>query len=67
MVRQFGLEHSVIFTGFQKNIPEIMQSMDILVYAVARGDLRTGRRSEAMAMKTPIVISKGGKLHRNRR
>ena len=31
MVRQFGLEESVIFAGFQKNIPEVMRAMDIVV------------------------------------
>jgi glycosyltransferase involved in cell wall biosynthesis len=59
MVRQFGLEETVIFTGFQKNIPEIMRSLDIFVMP-SREETFGLVAIEAMAMETPIVISKGG-------
>ncbi len=59
MVTQFGLEKSVIFTGFQKNIPEIMRSLDILVMP-SREETFGLVAIEAMAMETPIILSKGG-------
>lgn len=59
MVRQFGLENTVIFTGFQKNIPEVMRSLDIFVMP-SRQETFGLVAIEAMAMETPIIISKGG-------
>ena len=59
IVRQFGLEHLVIFTGFQKNIPEVMRSLDIFVMP-SRQETFGLVAIEAMAMETPIIISKGG-------
>ncbi len=59
MVSQFHLEHSVIFTGYLENIPEVMQAFDIFVmpsHQEAFGLVAI----EAMAMECPLVISSGG-------
>lgn len=59
MVRQFGLDDRVIFTGFQKNIPEVMKALDVFVMP-SRQETFGLVAIEAMAMETAIIISKGG-------
>jgi len=59
MVQQFRLEESVIFDGYQKNIPEIMSAFDILVMP-SRQEAFGLVAIEAMAMECPVVISSGG-------
>lgn len=59
MVLQFQLQDEVVFAGFQKEIPEIMQAFDIFVmpsHQEAFGLVAI----EAMAMECPIIISSGG-------
>lgn len=59
MVKQFGLEEQIIFTGYQTNIPEIMRALDIFVMP-SRQETFGLVAIEAMAMETPIIVSKGG-------
>ena len=59
MVRQFHLEDSVVFAGFQRNIPEVMRAFDIFVMP-SRQEAFGLVAIEAMAMESPIVISSGG-------
>ena len=59
MVTPVRPRESVIFTGFQKNIPEIMRALDIFVMP-SREETFGLVAIEAMAMETPIMISKGG-------
>ncbi|RYD86995.1 MAG: glycosyltransferase, partial [Sphingobacteriales bacterium] len=59
MVLQFQLQDEVVFAGFQKDIPEIMQAFDLFVmpsHQEAFGLVAI----EAMAMECPIIISSGG-------
>ncbi len=52
--RSLQLQDSVIFTGFRRDIPELMSAMDILAfpsYAEAFGNVAI----EAMTMKLPVV------------
>ncbi len=59
MVKQFRLEDSVLFVGFQDNIPEVMSALDIVVMP-SRQEAFGLVAIEAMAMKCPVVISRGG-------
>ena len=59
IVAQFRIEEHVLFAGYQENIAEIMNAFDILVMP-SRQEAFGLVAIEAMAMETPIVISKGG-------
>jgi glycosyltransferase involved in cell wall biosynthesis len=59
MVTQFQLTESVVFAGFQKNIPEVMQAFDLFVMP-SKQEAFGLVAIEAMAMECPIVISSGG-------
>jgi L-malate glycosyltransferase len=59
MVRQFGLEESVVFAGYQENIPEVMRAFDVFVMP-SRQEAFGLVAIEAMAMECPILISSGG-------
>ncbi|MCP4398068.1 MAG: glycosyltransferase [bacterium] len=58
-VRQRACEQTVIFTGFQEDIPEILALMDIFVLPSQWEGLPTALL-EAMAMKTPVIASSVG-------
>ena len=59
MVAQFQMEDSVVFAGFQKNIPEVMQAFDLFVMP-SKQEAFGLVAIEAMAMECPIIISSGG-------
>lgn len=59
MIRQFHIENEVVFSGFQDNIPEVMAAFDIFVMP-SRQEAFGLVAIEAMAMETPLVISRGG-------
>jgi glycosyltransferase involved in cell wall biosynthesis len=59
MVRQFGLEDLVLFTGYQENIPQVMSALDIVVMP-SQQEAFGLVAIEAMAMQCPVLISKGG-------
>lgn len=59
MVAQFRLEDHVVFTGFQENVPEVMQAFDIFVMP-SKQEAFGLVAIEAMAMECPVVISQGG-------
>lgn len=59
MVHEFRLEDSIVFAGYQKNIPEIMRAFDIFVMP-SKQEAFGLVAIEAMAMECPIVISRGG-------
>lgn len=59
MVNQFRIGDHVVFTGYQKEIPQIMNALDILVMP-SRQEAFGLVAIEAMAMETPIIISNGG-------
>jgi glycosyltransferase involved in cell wall biosynthesis len=62
MVAQFHLEDTVVFAGYQENIPEVMQAFDIFVMP-SRQEAFGLVAIEAMAMESPIVISSGGSAY----
>ncbi len=59
MVKQFHLEDSVVFAGYQENIPEVMRALDLFVMP-SKQEAFGLVAIEAMAMECPIVISRGG-------
>ena len=62
MVDQFQLGDSVVFAGFQQNIPEVMQAFDVFVMP-SKQEAFGLVAIEAMAMECPIIISSGGSSH----
>lgn len=59
MVAQFRIEDTVVFAGYQENIPEVMRAFDIFVMP-SRQEAFGLVAIEAMAMESPIIISSGG-------
>lgn len=59
MVKQFGIDDHVVFAGYKENIPEVMNAFDLFVMP-ARQEAFSLVVVEAMAMETPILISRGG-------
>ncbi len=57
--KELGLSERLIFTGFRKDLPQILSAMDVFVLAsYAEPSGRT--HLEAMAMAKPIVATKSG-------
>jgi glycosyltransferase involved in cell wall biosynthesis len=54
LARSLGLEETVLFTGFRKNIPEAMASFDILAFP-SHAESFGVVLIEAMAMELPVV------------
>jgi glycosyltransferase involved in cell wall biosynthesis len=52
--RSIGLEQTVLFTGFRKDIPEVMSSFDILAFP-SHAESFGVVLIEAMAMELPVV------------
>lgn len=60
LVAQTGLEANFIFTGFRKDIPQLISAMDIV--AVPSLSENCGGAVEPLLMKVPVVASKIGGL-----
>jgi len=56
-VRRAGLELSVRFTGFQSDVPALMQACTVLVAPSVDGEGSSAVIKEAMALGTPVVAS----------
>lgn len=50
-----GLGASFIFTGFRKDIPQIIAALDVSVISSAQGEGLTGSIVESMAMAKPVI------------
>ncbi len=59
LIQQLRISDSIVFAGYQQDIPEIMRAFDILVMP-SRQEAFGLVAIEAMAMECPIVISRGG-------
>lgn len=55
-IRQYGLENSVIFTGFQKNVHEYFQVSDITLFVSEREGL-PGVVLQSMSTEIPIITT----------
>ena len=63
LARQLGIEHRTVFTGFRKDIPELIQLLDVVVHASVKAEPFGRVIAEGMAMGKPVVASMlGGPL-----
>ena len=60
MVRRLGLWHCTQFLGFQKNIPEVLTHMDLLVVPTTAQEAFGRVIIEAQASGVPVIASKVG-------
>lgn len=60
LVREYGLEEKVIFTGFRKDIPRILSDIDIYVHSATAPEPFGRVLIEAMAAKKPVVAPNWG-------
>ncbi|MBY0471405.1 glycosyltransferase family 4 protein [bacterium] len=59
LVNELELSSSVVFAGYQKDIPQVMKALDICVMP-SREETFGLVAIEAMAMGKPVIVSKGG-------
>lgn len=63
LARELGIERRTIFTGFRKDIPELIQLLDVVVHASVKPEPFGRVIAEGMAMGKPVVASMlGGPL-----
>jgi glycosyltransferase involved in cell wall biosynthesis len=63
LARQLGIERRTVFTGFRKDIPELIQLLDVVVHASVEPEPFGRVIAEGMAMGKPVVASMlGGPL-----
>ena len=60
LAKECGVEEKVIFTGFRKDIPEILSDIDIYVHSATAPEPFGRVVIEAMAAKKPVVAPKWG-------
>lgn len=61
-VRELGLEQHVTFTGFRKDIPEILPELDVFLITSETEGLGTSVL-DAFACKVPVVATDAGGIH----
>lgn len=54
-IRDIGLEHLVILTGFREDVPDILAGLDCLLFSSASGEGSPGIIKEAMSAGVPVV------------
>jgi glycosyltransferase involved in cell wall biosynthesis len=63
LARELGIEHRTVFTGFRRDIPELIQLLDVVVHASVKPEPFGRVIAEGMAMGKPVVASMlGGPL-----
>ncbi|MFO7646350.1 MAG: glycosyltransferase family 4 protein [Desulfosarcina sp.] len=55
-----GLENKVFFTGYRRDVPALMGMMNVIVHSSIRPEPFGMVLIEGMAMKKPVVASRGG-------
>jgi glycosyltransferase involved in cell wall biosynthesis len=58
--RELGIESRTVFTGFRKDIPEVIQLLDVVVHASVKPEPFGRVIAEGMAMGKPVVASMNG-------
>src|SRR2546425_480955 len=56
-VHDMGLERSVIMTGFRRDIPEVMASLDVLVLPSTKSEATSQVIPQAFAVGTPVAAA----------
>src|SRR5215510_5256906 len=59
-VQQMGLESRVFFSGFRRDVPEVMAALDVLVLPSTRSEATSQVIPQALAVGTPVVGSDVG-------
>lgn len=60
LVEALGLQKNVLFTGYRKDVPALMQLMDVVVHASIRPEPFGMVVIEGMALGKPVVATRGG-------
>jgi len=60
LITHYGLDNHIILTGYRKDVPAIMQLMDVIVHASIKPEPFGMVLIEGMAMGKPIVATKMG-------
>lgn len=60
LARELGIEDRTVFTGFRKDIPELIQLLDVVVHASVKPEPFGRVIAEGMAMGKPVVASRLG-------
>lgn len=60
LAEQLGIQRNVIFTGYRRDISELMQIVDVVVHASIKPEPFGTVIIEAMAMKKPIIATRAG-------
>lgn len=60
LTREKGLSNKIIFTGYRKDVPAIVNVCDVMVHIPIHHDPFPGVVLEAMAMEKPIIASDSG-------
>ena len=60
LIREHGLQDNIIFTGYQSNVADFLNVMDIVIHASVLPEPFGRVLLEGMAMRKPIIGSRGG-------
>jgi glycosyltransferase involved in cell wall biosynthesis len=60
LIVHYGLERNVVLTGYRRDVPVLMQLMDVVVHASVTPEPFGMVLIEAMAMKKPVVATRMG-------
>ena len=60
LARELGIERRTVFTGFRRDIPELIQLLDVVVHASVKPEPFGRVIAEGMAMGKPVVASRLG-------
>ncbi|MEW5978000.1 MAG: glycosyltransferase family 4 protein [Acidobacteriota bacterium] len=60
MAQSLGISERVVFTGFREDIPQLIQTQQVIVHTSLTPEPFGRVLTEAMAMKKPVVASKAG-------
>jgi glycosyltransferase involved in cell wall biosynthesis len=60
MVTNLGLSHRVIFTGFRRDIPQIMKVSNVIVHSASKPEPLGRVVAEAMMAGRPVIATNAG-------
>ena len=60
LIKEYGIESNIIFTGYQSNVADYMNAMDIVVHTSVLPEPFGRVLIEAMALSKPLIGSKAG-------
>lgn len=60
LVREQGLQDNIVFTGYQSNVADFVNVMDIVIHASVLPEPFGRVLLEGMAMRKPLIGSRGG-------